>query len=163
THSGRAHRARDRSVEQRVGGRRAGAQGLSRHGALLDLPRGVRNAVGDGGRECVVRAAAPRAPPRHLPSPDDGKRLAPAYAPAGPVRDSEGPLVDRKLIAAHLTAGVSYFGVALLSGLLYSMQFLQAYPFPGVPLLSPGRVRMLHTNSIAYGFFVNCFYGIAYW
>ena len=72
-------------------------------------------------------------------------------------------LVDRALVRAHLAAGMTFFVIAVLTGLLFSLQFLQLYPFPTLQLLSPGRVRMLHTSSIAFGFFVNCFYGLMYW
>ena len=72
-------------------------------------------------------------------------------------------LVDRALIRAHLAAGMTFFVLAVLTGLLFSLQFLQLYPFPTIQFLSPGRVRMEHTSSIAFGFFVNSFYGLMYW
>jgi cytochrome c oxidase cbb3-type subunit 1 len=73
------------------------------------------------------------------------------------------PLVDKKLVKAHLVAGFTFFFVALFSGLLYALQLSRIYPFPGVELLSPGRVRMLHTNGIAYGFLFNCFIAALHW
>ncbi|MCC7542016.1 MAG: cbb3-type cytochrome c oxidase subunit I [Deltaproteobacteria bacterium] len=72
-------------------------------------------------------------------------------------------LVDKAAVRAYIVAGISYFFVSLLAGALYSLQFLQAYPFPGVELMSPGRIRMLHTNSVAYGFLVNVFFGCLHW
>ena len=82
-----------------------------------------------------------------------------------PLRVSAAPamLVDRALVRAHLAAGMTFFVLAVLTGLLFSLQFLQLYPFPTISFLSPGRVRMEHTSSIAFGFFVNCFYGLMYW
>ena len=74
-----------------------------------------------------------------------------------------GDLVIRPLVKAHFVAGLVFLAVGLLSGLAFSFQFLQLYWFPGVELLSPGRVRMLHTNSLAYGFIANCMLGGVYW
>ena len=76
---------------------------------------------------------------------------------------SSAPLVDTRLVQAHLVAGLVWFFVGLTSGLLFSLQFLQAYLFPGVELLSPGRVRMVHTNLLAYGFIANSSFGGLYW
>ncbi|MFQ5478729.1 MAG: cbb3-type cytochrome c oxidase subunit I [Candidatus Binatia bacterium] len=72
-------------------------------------------------------------------------------------------LVDRSIVKAHLLAGMTFFMVVLLAGLLYGLQLQQLYPFPGVELLSPGRVRMVHTNGAAFGFLVNCFAACLYW
>jgi cytochrome c oxidase cbb3-type subunit 1 len=71
--------------------------------------------------------------------------------------------VDTKIVQWYLVAGLTYFAIALLAGFLFSLQFLQHYPFPGVELLSPGRIRMLHTNGVAYGFILNCFLGALHW
>ncbi len=76
---------------------------------------------------------------------------------------SELPLVNRQLVKAHLIAGFVFFFVALFAGLFYALQFSRLYPFPGVELLSPGRVRMIHTNGVAYGFLMNCFIAFLYW
>ncbi len=67
------------------------------------------------------------------------------------------PLVSYGLVKAHLTAAAISFTVALLAGFFFSLVFLQGYPFEGIALLSPGRVRMVHTNLIAYGFIFNAF------
>jgi cytochrome c oxidase cbb3-type subunit 1 len=72
-------------------------------------------------------------------------------------------LVERRLVAGHLAAAMASFLVALLGGFVFSLLFLQKYPFEGVEILSPGRVRMVHTNLIAYGFLFNAFVGGLYW
>jgi len=53
--------------------------------------------------------------------------------------------------------------IALLAGLSYSLQFLQKYPFPGVEFLSPGRIRIVHTQSIAFGMLANGLFGMLYY
>ncbi len=68
-------------------------------------------------------------------------------------------LVDERLVRAHFSAAVFWFVVALTGGILFSFQFLRHYPFVGIELLSPGRVRMVHTNMVAYGFIANAFVG----
>ena len=75
----------------------------------------------------------------------------------------EARLVDRSLVKAHLIAGFTFFFIALLAGFFFSLQFLRHYPFPGVELLSPGRVRMIHTSLVAYGFIANAFLGGLNW
>jgi cytochrome c oxidase cbb3-type subunit 1 len=72
-------------------------------------------------------------------------------------------LVNKAMVKAHLIAGMVAFFIALFAGLLYALQFSRLYPFPGVELLSPGRVRMVHTNAVAYGFLINCFIAMMYW
>src|SRR5574342_36398 len=72
-------------------------------------------------------------------------------------------LVNLALIRAHLVASAVSFAVVLLGGLTFALQFMQQYPFPGIPLLSPGRVRMVHTNMAAYGFIVNAFVAGMLW
>jgi cytochrome c oxidase cbb3-type subunit 1 len=69
------------------------------------------------------------------------------------------PLVNLRLVRAHLTASAVFFGVSLLGGLAYAFQFNNLYPFEGIEWLSPGRVRMVHTNMAAYGFIANAFIG----
>ena len=68
-------------------------------------------------------------------------------------------LVNYELIRAHLTASAVFLAVSLLGGLAYSFQLNNLYPFAGVEWLSPGRVRMVHTNMAAYGFIANAFIG----
>ncbi len=69
----------------------------------------------------------------------------PEPVPAG------GEPYDARRVAAWLAAGWAYFAVAVLAGVLYSFQFLNLYPFPATEWLSPGRVRVVHTNGVAFG------------
>jgi cytochrome c oxidase cbb3-type subunit 1 len=77
-----------------------------------------------------------------------------AHAPA---------LVDRAIVRGHITAGMAFFFVALAGGLLYALQLSQLYPFEGIEALSPGRIRMVHTNAVAFGFLFNLFFASLYW
>jgi len=79
------------------------------------------------------------------------------------VTQPQRQLVNLALIRAHLVASAASFAVVLLGGLVFALQFMQHYPFPGIPLLSPGRVRMVHTNMAAYGFIVNAFVAGMLW
>ncbi|MCG3175694.1 MAG: Cytochrome c oxidase subunit 1, bacteroid [Candidatus Omnitrophica bacterium] len=72
-------------------------------------------------------------------------------------------LVDRRLVKAHLIAALVFLAVGLLGGLLYSLQLLQHYPLAGIEIFSAGRIRMVHTASVAYGFIVNGFLGALNW
>jgi cytochrome c oxidase cbb3-type subunit 1 len=72
------------------------------------------------------------------------------------------PLVNYRLIKAHLLAGAAFLVVSMLAGYLYSLQFLGYYPFDGAAL-SPGHMRLLHTNMAAYGWLVNGFTGMLYY
>jgi len=72
-------------------------------------------------------------------------------------------LVLKRLVTYHLVAGMVALGIGLLAGLAFSFQLLQRYWFPGVEMLSPGRVRMVHTSLLAYGFIANAFLGGLYW
>jgi cytochrome c oxidase cbb3-type subunit 1 len=76
---------------------------------------------------------------------------------------SEDKLVQRNLVKAHLAASVVYLLLGVGAGFLFAFQFLQRYPFPGVEIFSPGRIRMVHTNTVAYGFLVNALLGGVYW
>jgi cytochrome c oxidase cbb3-type subunit 1 len=73
------------------------------------------------------------------------------------------PLVDEWVVQAHLIASMVSLFLVMLLGLLFSTQFVQAYLFKGVELLSPGRMRMLHTNLAAYGFVANALLAGLYW
>ncbi len=75
----------------------------------------------------------------------------------------ERPLVYREIIKAHILFGFLFFLVALFAGLLYGLQLTHLYPFVGIELLSPGRIRMVHTNAIAYGYLINLFIAVLYW
>jgi cytochrome c oxidase cbb3-type subunit 1 len=72
-------------------------------------------------------------------------------------------LVDRPMVKLHLVAAVGYFFVGIFAGMFYALQLDGIYPFGGIPLLSPGRVRMLHTNGVAYGFLFNAFIAMLHW
>jgi cytochrome c oxidase cbb3-type subunit 1 len=72
-------------------------------------------------------------------------------------------LVDYRLVKFYFTAGITYFLLSITAGFLFSLQFLQHYPHANVEWLSPGRVRMVHTNAVAYGFLLNCLVGGAHW
>ena len=73
------------------------------------------------------------------------------------------PLVARELVKWHLVSGVFWLAIALLAGLFYSLQLLQSWPLPRIEVLSPGRIRFIHTNLIAFGFLTNSFLGMLYW
>ena len=71
--------------------------------------------------------------------------------------------VDYLLVKAHFIAACVFLGVALLAGLLFSLQVLGEYPVPGIEFLSAARVRIVHTNAIAYGWLLNGLLAGAYW
>jgi cytochrome c oxidase cbb3-type subunit 1 len=73
------------------------------------------------------------------------------------------PLVNKALVRWHIVLAVTWLAVALFAGLFYALQLLQAYPLPKIPIFSPGRVRMVHTNMVAFGFLVNGFLAMLYW
>lgn len=72
-------------------------------------------------------------------------------------------LINLGLVRAHLAVGFLFVVIAMLMGTLYALQFNNLYPFPTIEFLSPGRVRMIHTNGVAYGFIMNAFLGALYW
>ena len=72
-------------------------------------------------------------------------------------------LVDRTMVKVHIIAAVSYFFVGIFAGAFYALQLDGVYPFPGIAWLSPGRLRMLHTNGVAYGFLFNAFIAALHW
>lgn len=75
----------------------------------------------------------------------------------------ENLLVDTWVVRAHFIAGVSFLFLSILAGLVFSTQFMRTYLFPGMEALSPGKVRLIHTNMAAYGFLANLFFGALYW
>src|SRR5690349_14931674 len=79
------------------------------------------------------------------------------------VPEGEAPLVDRPVVKAHIIAGFTFFFVSIFAGMFYALQLSRLYPFPGVELLSPGRIRVLHTNAVAYGFLFNNFIAALHW
>jgi len=72
-------------------------------------------------------------------------------------------LVNERLVAGYFIASLTYMLVAMLAGLLFSLQLSGIYPFPGFEIFSPGRWRMVHTNGVAYGFIANAFLGALHW
>ena len=66
-------------------------------------------------------------------------------------------LVAAPMVKWHIVMGMLWMGIALFAGLFYSMQLLQHWPLPKIAVLSPGRIRMIHTNMIAFGFLTNSF------
>ena len=80
------------------------------------------------------------------------------------IEDSQqNSLVDYPMVTAYFYAFFFYLVVVLLAGLSYSLQFLQKYPFPGVEIFSPGRIRMVHTQAVAYGLLANGLFGILHY
>jgi cytochrome c oxidase cbb3-type subunit 1 len=72
-------------------------------------------------------------------------------------------LVDPRLVRWYFYASLTYLMIGMLAGFFYSLQFMQAYPFANIEILSPGRWRMVHTNAMAYGFIANAFLGMVHW
>jgi cytochrome c oxidase cbb3-type subunit 1 len=72
-------------------------------------------------------------------------------------------LVFKGPIKAHIAFGFLFFLVAVFAGLLFGLQLQRLYPFPGVEIMSPGRIRMIHTNAVAYGFLINVFIAVLLW
>ncbi|MCH7926044.1 MAG: cbb3-type cytochrome c oxidase subunit I [Planctomycetes bacterium] len=71
--------------------------------------------------------------------------------------------VDGTIVMAYLVASLAYLFMAIVAGMLFSLQLLQAYPFPGIELFSPGRWRMVHTDTVVYGFIANAFLAVLHW
>ena len=84
-------------------------------------------------------------------------------AAAAPEDAQSAVLVEKKLVQWHLIAGFAFFLTSTLWGLATSFQFLGNYPFEEISFLSYGRVRLLHTNEVAYGYLVNGFLGLLYY
>lgn len=73
-------------------------------------------------------------------------------------------LVEHKLVKYHIVAALSFMMCSMLTGLLISLQFFNHNPLDGVSeYFSFGRLRLIHTNQIAYGFLVNGFLGMLYY
>lgn len=81
----------------------------------------------------------------------------------GAVRGETSALVNYSIVKWHLVTAFTWLGIALVAGLLYSFQLLQWWPLPKIEILSPGRIRFVHTNMIAFGFLTNAFFGMLYW
>ena len=72
-------------------------------------------------------------------------------------------LVETGLVKWHFTCALFFMLTSMTGGLLVSLNFVHLYPFAGIEWLSVNRVRLLHTNEIAYGFLVNAFLGALYY
>lgn len=69
-------------------------------------------------------------------------------------------LVPYNLIKAHMGFSFIVILIAVVAGLTYSMQYLDLYPVPNMSFFSPGRVRMVHTQAVAYGWLANIYFGV---
>lgn len=76
------------------------------------------------------------------------------------MQEGNDDVVSYPLIKAHLFISVLFSMIVVLAGLTYSLQFIDLYPFPKFEFLSPGRVRMIHTQSVAYAWLANIFFAI---
>ena len=74
--------------------------------------------------------------------------------------EDEKDYVPLNLIKAHFYVSVCYVIIVVLAGLTYSLQFIDLYPFARIEFLSPGRVRMVHTQGVAYAWIANIFFAI---
>lgn len=72
-------------------------------------------------------------------------------------------LVNEKLVLGHFLFSLAFLIFSMMAGWLYSLQLLQMYPLAGIEFWSPGRLRMVHTNGILYGFIANAFFGALHW
>lgn len=67
------------------------------------------------------------------------------------------------LALAWVLAALVFLTATLLAGLLYSLQFIQLYPFAGIEFFSPGRWRVVHTQGVLWGFVMNASLGGLHW
>lgn len=74
-----------------------------------------------------------------------------------------GDLVCVPLVKWHFAFAVTFMITSMTAGFIVSLNFLGAYPFEDIRWLSYGRLRLVHTNEIAYGFLVNAFVGALYY
>lgn len=74
--------------------------------------------------------------------------------------NSRNPLVPYGLVKAHMMMSFVVILIVVLAGLGYSMQFIDLYPLKDIAFFSPGRVRMVHTQAVAYGWLANIFFAI---
>jgi len=72
-------------------------------------------------------------------------------------------LVSKALVKWHFVFASFFMIVSMTAGFIVSLQFVGAYPFENVHWLSFGRLRLVHTNAIAFGFLVNAFVGGMYY
>jgi cytochrome c oxidase cbb3-type subunit 1 len=70
---------------------------------------------------------------------------------------ADQPLVCKPLVKWHLIFGLAFMLTSMTWGFLLSLQFIGLYPLSDISFFSYGRLRLLHTNEVAYGFLVNAF------
>ncbi len=100
-------------------------------------------------------APAPEVKHPEATTPDSGSQPAAAKPMAG--------LVSYGLVKWHLIFAFLWLAVALVAGFYYSMLFFDHDLLPDVERLSRGRLRMVHTNLIAFGFLTNAFFSMLNW
>src|SRR5690606_19433078 len=69
-------------------------------------------------------------------------------------------LVPYGLVKAHMAFSFAVILIVVLAGLTYSLQFIDLYPLKDMAFFSPGRIRMVHTQAVAYGWLANIFFAI---
>jgi cytochrome c oxidase cbb3-type subunit 1 len=79
------------------------------------------------------------------------------------VAHSTRPLVNYELIRWHMLAAAVSLLISMTAGFLYSLQFVGYFPFPDSAAVSPGHLRLFHTNFAAYGWLVNGFTAMNYY
>ncbi len=89
--------------------------------------------------------------------------MATTPATNGEPRPLTCPLVNHQLVKWHLIAAFGWLTLAMLDGLFYATQFFNHWVLPHSEWFSPGRIRMVHTNLVAFGFLVNGFTAMLYW
>lgn len=80
------------------------------------------------------------------------------------------PLTNRELtnytlVKWHFVMGVALLTFGMFMGQGYSLQLINSYPgfLQDIEWFSPGRIRMVHTNMMAYGWLANAFLGGLHW
>ncbi len=86
-----------------------------------------------------------------------------AALPMSAVHEESDVLVVTRLVRWHLSAAFFFALLSMSLGFWISFQFLNSYGGDGIELLSYGRIRLIHTNMIAFGFLVNGFLGGLYY
>ncbi len=72
-------------------------------------------------------------------------------------------LVDAKLVKNFLISSLIWFMVAIVIGLIISLKLLYPDFLGHISWLSYGRLRLVHTNGIAFGWLTTAFIGLAYY
>ncbi len=81
---------------------------------------------------------------------------------AGDTKDL-GSLVNYGQVKWHLIFAMIWIGLAMFAGLFYSLQLIDHNVLPDVEVMSRGRIRMIHTNLVAFGFLTNGFLAMLNW